>query len=110
YLPLAYHALRAKNNSFDATIKTDFHNAVGKINITPQDIGRVILNLLANAFYAVNHKEKTADDSYEPIVRVSTKKSGDKVFVSVSDNGDGIPKNIVDKIFQPFFTTKPTGQ
>jgi signal transduction histidine kinase len=110
YLPLAYHALRAKNNSFDATIKTDFHSAVGKINITPQDIGRVILNLLANAFYAVNHKQKTADDSYEPIIRVSTKKSGDKVFVSVSDNGDGIPMNIVDKIFQPFFTTKPTGQ
>ena len=110
YLPLAYHALRAKSNSFNATIKKDFHSGVGKINITPHDIGRVILNLLTNAFYAVNHKQKTADDSYEPIIKVSTKKSGDKLFVSVSDNGDGIPKNIVDKIFQPFFTTKPTGQ
>jgi len=110
YLPLAYHALRAKSNSFNATIKTDFNNGVVKINIIPHDIGRVILNLLTNAFYAVNHKQKTADDRYEPIIKVSTKKSGDNVLVGVSDNGNGIPKNIVDKIFQPFFTTKPTGE
>jgi signal transduction histidine kinase len=111
YLPLAYHAIRAKSNSFNATIKTDFHTGIGKINITPQDIGRVILNLLANAFYAVDHKQKkTAEDTYEPVIKISTKKSGNMIFVGVSDNGDGIPKNIVDKIFQPFFTTKPTGQ
>jgi two-component system NtrC family sensor kinase len=110
YLRLSYHGLRAKDNSFNATMKTDFDNAIGKINIVPQDIGRVLLNLYNNAFYAVNEKKKTADTNYEPTVSVVIEKSGNQVSISVSDNGNGIPQKIVDKIFQPFFTTKPTGQ
>ncbi len=94
-------------------MKTDFDPAAGKINIVPQDIGRVLLNLYNNAFYAVNQKVKAAPDGggqYEPLVTVSTKKIGDKILISVADNGNGIPKQVLDKIFQPFFTTKPTGQ
>ena len=110
YLRLAYHGLRAKDKSFNATLKTDFDETIGNINIIPQDIGRVILNLITNAFYAVNEKKKTGVDAYDPSVSVSTKKVGDKVSISVKDNGNGIPSKILDKIFQPFFTTKPTGQ
>ncbi len=109
YLRLSYHGLRAKDKSFNAEIKTDFDETIGKINIIPQDIGRVILNLINNAFYAVSEKKKTQNENYEPTVLVSTKKSGDEIFISVKDNGNGIPQKIVDKIFQPFFTTKPTG-
>ena len=115
YLRLAYHGLRAKDKSFTAIAKTDFDSNIEKISVNPQDIGRVILNLINNAFYAVNEKKKSfelssASGGYEPIVTVSTKKVGDKVLVSVKDNGNGIPDPIKDKIFQPFFTTKPTGQ
>ena len=110
YLRLSYHGLRAKDKSFNATLKTDFDNSIGKINIIPQDIGRVILNLLTNAFYAVDEKKKSGVENYEPTVSISTKKIGNKVEIRVADNGNGIPQNIVDKIFQPFFTTKPTGQ
>lgn len=139
YLRLSYHGLRAKDKSFNAAFKTDFDNSIGKINIIPQDIGRVIMNLLTNAFYAVNEKALSAvatlsaasaptavkheptDNAlsqvttstavkYEPTVSVSTKKEGNNVLISVKDNGNGIPQNILDKIFQPFFTTKPTGQ
>jgi len=111
YLRLAYHGLRAKDKSFNATMKTDFDETIGNINIIPQDIGRVILNLITNAFYAVDEKKKSGiDERYEPTVLVSTKKSGDKILITVKDNGNGIPQKIVDKIFQPFFTTKPTGQ
>jgi signal transduction histidine kinase len=110
YLRLAYHGLRAKDKSFNATMKTDFDNAIGKINIIPQDIGRVLLNLYTNAFYAVNERRKLEGAGYEPTVSVSTKKSGNQVSITVSDNGTGIPQKVVDKIFQPFFTTKPTGQ
>ena len=110
YLSLSYHGLRAKNKSFNATLKTDFDESVGSINIIPQDIGRVLLNLYNNAFYAVNEKKQQNIIGYEPTVSVSTKKVGDKVRVSVSDNGNGIPQKVIDKIFQPFFTTKPTGQ
>ena len=111
YLRLAYHGLRAKDKSFNATIKTEFDTSLENINIIPQDIGRVVLNLLTNAFYAVSAEALAkAEANFEPTVSVSTKKVGDKVFISVKDNGPGIPKNIVDKIFQPFFTTKPTGQ
>ena len=102
--------LRAKDKSFNATLKTDFDETIGKINIIPQDIGRVILNLYNNAFYAVNEKKKQESEGYEPTVSVSTKKVDDKVEISVKDNGNGIPQKILDKIFQPFFTTKPTGQ
>jgi two-component system NtrC family sensor kinase len=110
YLRLAYHGLRAKDNSFNATMKTDFDEAIGEINIIPQDIGRVILNLITNAFYVVTEKKKQIGDSYEPTVSVSTKKINDKIEIRVGDNGNGIPQKVVDKIFQPFFTTKPTGQ
>jgi signal transduction histidine kinase len=110
YLRLAYHGLRAKNKSFNAFTKTDFDLSIGKVNVVPQEIGRVILNLINNAFYAVNDKKKQNIEGYEPIVSVSTKKLNDKVEIRIMDNGNGIPKNVVDKIFQPFFTTKPTGQ
>ncbi|MHC1777746.1 MAG: tetratricopeptide repeat protein [Lentimicrobium sp.] len=110
YLRLAYHGLRAKDKDFNANLKTDFDEKIGKINIVPQDIGRVILNLITNAFYAVNEKEKQGLSDYEPTVSVSTTKVRDMIEVKVADNGNGIPKNILDKIFQPFFTTKPTGQ
>jgi signal transduction histidine kinase len=122
YLRLAYHGLRAKDKTFNATMNTDFDNSIGNINIIPQDIGRVILNLINNAFYAVNEKNAqftkdvlgfqnlTGLEKYEPTVSVTTKKSSNKVYITVSDNGNGIPDKIKDKIFQPFFTTKPTGQ
>jgi signal transduction histidine kinase len=114
YLRLAYHGLRAKDNSFNATMKTDYDESIGNINIIPQDIGRVILNLINNAFYAASLPSKgefsDSDDRHEPTVWVSTKKVNNKVLISVRDNGPGIPQKILDKIFQPFFTTKPTGQ
>jgi signal transduction histidine kinase len=110
YLRLAYHGLRAKDKSFTANTKTDFDESIGKINILPQDIGRVILNLYNNAFYAVTEKKKQAGDGYEPTVSVSTKKLNAKVEIRVHDNGNGIPQKVLDKVFQPFFTTKPTGQ
>ncbi len=114
YLRLSYHGLRAKDKSFNATMKTDFDESIGNINIISQDIGRVILNLINNAFYVVAEKKNASTNStgqlYEPTVSVRTKKTGDKVLISVKDNGNGIPQKILDKIFQPFFTTKPTGQ
>ena len=114
YLRLSYHGMRAKDKSFSAGTKVDFDNTIGKIDIVPQDIGRVLLNLYNNAFYAVaekmNASTSLAGHPYEPTVSVSTKKTGDKILISVKDNGNGIPQKILDKIFQPFFTTKPTGQ
>ena len=120
YLRLAYHGLRAKNKSFHATMNTEFDNSIGTIIIIPQDIGRVLLNLINNAFYAVNEKKTTLElensantatlSTYEPTVSLRTFRTNRNVSISVKDNGNGIPKNIVDKIFQPFFTTKPTGQ
>ena len=110
YLRLAYHGLRAKDKSFDATMKTDFDGNIGNINIIRQDIGRVILNLINNAFYSVTEKKKQTGDGYMSRVSVSTKKTNDKVEIKVEDNGNGIPQKVIDKIFQPFFTTKPTGQ
>jgi len=110
YLRLAYHGLRGKDNSFNVTMETDFDETVGTINIIPQNIGRVLLNLYNNAFYAVNEKKKQQQDDYEPMVSVSTKKTGNKILISVKDNGNGISQKVLDKIFQPFFTTKPTGQ
>jgi signal transduction histidine kinase len=114
YLRLSYHGLRAKDNSFHATMKTNFDASIGHINIIPQDIGRVVLNLINNAFYAVNERKKTDGEDYDPVVRVETRMStlsgSPAVTITVADNGPGIPDNIKDKIFQPFFTTKPTGQ
>ena len=110
YLRLAYHGLRAKDKSFNAKFETQFDNSIGKINIISQDIGRVLVNLINNAFYAVSEKKKQNISNYNPTVTVTTKKTGEKVEIKVSDNGNGIPPKVLDKIFQPFFTTKPTGQ
>ncbi len=110
YLRLAYHGMRAKDKNFNATLKTDFDNSLGKINVVPQDIGRVLLNLINNAFYAIMEKAKQQPNGYEPTISVSSKKINNKVELTVRDNGQGIPQKILDKIFQPFFTTKPTGQ
>ena len=116
YLRLSYHGLRAKDKSFSASLKTDFDASIGKINIVPQDVGRVIMNLITNALYAVNEKkQKVANHElstidYEPTISISTKKINNYVEIRVSDNGNGISPDIIDKIFQPFFTTKPTGQ
>ncbi|CAN5835224.1 sensor histidine kinase [soil metagenome] len=112
YLRLSYHGLRAKDKSFNATMKTDFDNSIEKINILSQDIGRVILNLITNAFYAVAEKKKMNISGYEPVVSVTTKRSqaSHSVSITVADNGNGIPRKVLDKIFQPFFTTKPAGQ
>jgi len=110
YLRLAYHGLRAKDKSFNATMKTDFDGSIGNVNVIPQDLGRVILNLITNAFYAVTEKKKQQPENYEPTVSVTTKKMNGKLAVTVSDNGNGIPQKVLDKIFQPFFTTKPTGE
>ena len=110
YLRLAYHGLRAKEKSFNATLKTEFDARIGSVNIIPQDIGRVILNLITNAFYAVAEKKTEHPTGYEPTVTVSTRKIGDWAEIRVKDNGNGIPQKVMDKIFQPFFTTKPTGQ
>jgi signal transduction histidine kinase len=110
YLRLAYHGLRAKDKSFNAKFETEFDEAVGKLNVIPQDMGRVVLNLINNAFYAVNERKKLNEPGYEPTVSVSTFKDGNTIRIKVSDNGTGIPQKVLDKIFQPFFTTKPTGQ
>jgi two-component system NtrC family sensor kinase len=127
YLRLAYHGFRAKDKSFNVTLKTDFDESIGMIKIIPQDIARVILNLITNAFYAVTDKKKSIDSStqsidgglpYEPIVTVTTKrlvpaiggKGGQAIAISIRDNGPGIPQSALDKIFEPFFTTKPPGE
>jgi signal transduction histidine kinase len=115
YLRLAYHGLRAKEKDFNAKLETDFDNNIGKVNIIPQDIGRVILNLINNALYSVTERKKQSDKDYEPSVTIATRLiqsplGGRGIQIKVSDNGGGVPSNILEKIFQPFFTTKPTGQ
>jgi signal transduction histidine kinase/ligand-binding sensor domain-containing protein len=110
YLRLSYHGLRAKDKDFNATIETDFDESIGEIEVVPQDIGRVLFNLYNNAFYAVSERQKAEGESFKPIVKIQTKKVDSKVEVVVKDNGNGIPQNVINKIFQPFFTTKPTGQ
>ncbi len=110
YLRLAYHGLRAKDKSFNAKFETKLDPQVGVLDIIPQDIGRVLLNLINNAFYATDERKKKGEDHYEPMVIVETKKLNDKISITVTDNGTGIPDAIKEKIFQPFFTTKPTGQ
>jgi two-component system NtrC family sensor kinase len=114
YMRLAYHGLRAKDKEFNATLVTDFDPLIGKIDVLPQDLGRVFLNLFTNAFYAVAEKKKLTKDNpeldYKPEVKVITKKFADKLYIRVTDNGTGMPESVKAKIFQPFFTTKPTGQ
>jgi signal transduction histidine kinase len=112
YLRLSYHGLRAKDKSFNASFETDFDPNLPKVEVVPQDIGRVLLNLINNAFYAVLERHKTLSGlevTYKPIVTVSTQNLGDRIEISLKDNGSGIPDEIKNKIFQPFFTTKPTG-
>ena len=115
YLRLAYHGLRAKDKTFNAEIRTDFDSRIRTINVCPQDVGRVILNLITNAFYAVTEKSKKLSaenpgSSYQPMVSASTHQLVGKVEIRITDNGDGIPEDLLGKIFQPFFTTKPTGK
>jgi signal transduction histidine kinase len=108
YLRLDYNGLRAKDKSFNVKIKPEFDETTSNINIILQEIGRVLLNVYNISFYAVNEKYKQQRDGYEPTITISTKKIGDKVEIRVKDNGNGIPQKVLDKIFQPFFTTKPT--
>ena len=110
YLRLAYHGLRAKDKSFNSKMESDFDADIPKLEIIPQDMGRVILNLITNAFYAVNEKKKQEPEEYEPMVEVSTKNIGNTIEIKVEDNGNGMPEHIKEKVFQPFFTTKPTGK
>lgn len=107
---LSYHGMRAKDKSFSSKFEIELDENIGKLNVVPQDIGRVVLNLINNAFYAVTEKKKQAVKEFDPKVGVSTKKTDNKVEIKVKDNGTGIPQKLLDKIFQPFFTTKPTGQ
>jgi two-component system, NtrC family, sensor kinase len=110
YLRLSYLGFRARDKSFNANMKTDFDSTLSNINLIPQDIGRVLLNLYNNAFYVVSEKKREHLENYDPTVSVSTKRIGDKIEIRISDNGKGIPQKALDKIFQPFFTTKPAGQ
>ena len=110
YLRLSYHGLRAKNKSFNADFKAVLDKKLPEIKVVPQDFGRVLLNLINNAFFAVNEKSKTENKDFKPSVIVKTKLEKTKVIISVSDNGSGIPEDVKEKIFQPFFTTKPTGE
>jgi signal transduction histidine kinase len=102
--------LEAKDKEFNATLKTDFDETIGNIKIIPQGIGRVLLNLYNNSFYAISEKKNQIGEDYEPTISVSMKKSEKNILIAVSDNGNGIPQKVIDKIFQPFFATKPTGQ
>lgn len=115
YMRLAYHGLRAKDKEFNAALVTDFDSGIGMVNVLPQDLGRVFLNLFTNAFYAVADKKRKLTEAgkledYRPEVKISTKKFDNKLYIRVSDNGTGMPEHVKAKIFQPFFTTKPTGQ
>ena len=110
FLKLSYHGLRAKDKNFNAELVTLFDKNLPKVNVAHQDIGRVLLNLFNNAFYAVNQKQKNAQEEYKPEVTVSTSTEKNNLIISVKDNGNGIPDTIKDKIMQPFFTTKPTGE
>jgi signal transduction histidine kinase len=110
YLRLSYHGLRAKDKSFNAAMETHYDDTVGKLDVVPQDLGRVFLNLFTNAFYSVNDKKKHAGESYKPTVSLTTKKVNGDIEIRIRDNGNGIPQKILDKIYQPFFTTKPTGE
>jgi two-component system NtrC family sensor kinase len=110
YLRLAYHGLRAKDKSFNAELITHFEQSLPRVNIIPQNIGRVLLNLFNNAFYATQQKRKIANEDYKPTVEITTLLSVDNIVIHVKDNGIGIPDTIKDKILQPFFTTKPAGE
>ena len=110
YLRLSYHGIRAKDKSFNSDFKTDFDPSLPNIEVVPQDIGRVILNMFNNSFFSVNEKKSQNPETFKPVVEVSTRKMADGIEICISDNGNGIPEAVRDKIFQPFFTTKETGQ
>lgn len=110
YLRLAYHGIRAKDSGFNAILETDFDNSIGSVLIQPQEMGRVILNLINNALYAVGEKKNKGIEGFEPKVKITTKQKNGSIEICVEDNGMGIPAQVKEKIFQPFFTTKPTGQ
>ncbi|MBD2699918.1 histidine kinase [Spirosoma sp. BT702] len=111
YLRLAYHGLRAKDKTFNATLSTDFDKSLGTVSIVAQDVGRVLLNLFTNAFYAVQQRQKIQKEpGYQPTVTVRTSCENHQAVIRVSDNGTGMPESVQQKIFQPFFTTKPTGE
>ncbi|HZY37215.1 MAG TPA: ATP-binding protein [Mucilaginibacter sp.] len=110
YLRLAYHGLRAKDKTFNAELVTNFGEGLPLINMVPQDIGRVLLNLFNNAFYAVHAKQATAGAEYKPVVTLNTLQKNGSIIISIADNGTGIPEEVKDKVMQPFFTTKPTGE
>jgi signal transduction histidine kinase len=110
YLRLTYHAVRAKNKGFNVVVQTDFDSKVGNINVYPQDLARVLVNLYNNAFYSMHEKKKLLKEAYEPVISICTRKVAGNVVIRVKDNGMGIPQKILAKIFQPFFTTKPSGE
>jgi signal transduction histidine kinase len=110
YLRLAYYGLRAKDKNFNANLITEFDSNIGKVEVVPQDLGRVLLNLYNNAFYATQQKKSLLNGEYQPEVKVTTHRHDGRIEIKVRDNGGGIPEKVRDKIFQPFFTTKPTGQ
>jgi signal transduction histidine kinase len=107
---LAYHGLRAQDTSFNIKIEKDFDAGVGKVEVLPPELSRVFLNVISNACYAANQKKKNLGDSFSPTLSVRSKNLGDKIEIRIRDNGAGIPEAIRNKIFNPFFTTKPTGQ
>jgi len=107
---LAYHGMRAQNKEFNITIEKDYDKTLEKINVVPQDISRVFLNIINNACYAAYDKKKKSGDDFNPVLKVSTKKLNGKAEILIRDNGSGIPGKIKDKLFNPFFTTKPTGE
>jgi signal transduction histidine kinase len=110
YLQLAYHGYRAKDKGFHANVSTSYNYAIGNVNLVPQEIGRVLLNLFNNAFYAVGEKKAKLNGTFKPVVAVSTKKEGNNIKIVVKDNGTGMQQKVAEKVFQPFFTTKPTGE
>jgi two-component system, NtrC family, sensor kinase len=110
YLRLSYQGQRARDKSFNATIETSFDETVGRVSVVPQDIGRVLLNLYNNAFYAVHQKKKKLNGSFKPTVSLSTARKEDCVLITVKDNGVGMSHKVAEKVFQPFYTTKPTGE
>jgi signal transduction histidine kinase len=109
YVSLAYHGLRASDNSFNIKMEQDYDPTIGVINVVPQDIGRVFLNLINNACYATHQKKKALQGSYNGVLKTSTRNLGDQVEIRIRDNGNGIPASLTEKIFNPFFTTKPAG-
>ncbi len=110
YLNLAFHGFRAQDSTFNTKMETDYDTSIGMINVVPQNISRVFLNIFNNACYSVNEKKKEKKDTFDPVLKVSTKNFGEKVEIIIRDNGKGIPQEVIDKVFNPFFTTKPTGK